>query len=205
MIERGYNKRVALDCNMRFGALSFQDYELMKEAGFRLLLFGLESANQETLDRINKRLTVEEIVESCRMARAAGLYPHVTIMFGYPWETYEDALNTLNLGRHLLKKGWAYTVQATVVIPYPGTPLFEECKANGWLKTLDWDRYDMKEPVMVTPMRDEQVMGLVQGIYSVAFDPEFLFRKALTVRDLDDLRYFWRAGVKVVGHLRDFM
>ncbi|MFQ5906767.1 MAG: B12-binding domain-containing radical SAM protein, partial [bacterium] len=117
MIERGYNQRVTLDCNMRFGALSSQDYELMKEAGFRLLLFGLESANQETLDRINKRLTVEEIVESCRMARTAGLYPHVTIMFGYPWETYQDALNTLNLGRQLLKKGWAYTVQATVVIP----------------------------------------------------------------------------------------
>ena len=204
MIEREYNRRVTLDCNMRFGALSFRDYELMREAGFRLLLFGLESANQETLDRINKRLTVEQIVESCRMARAAGLYPHLTIMFGYPWETYEEARKTLELGKRLLRKGWAYTVQATVVIPYPGTPLFAECQRQGLLKTLDWDRYDMKEPVMTTPMRDGQVMELVQGIYSVAFHPEFLFRKALAVRDWDDLRYFWRAGTKVVGHLVDF-
>jgi len=204
MIERRYNKRVTLDCNMRFGALSFQDYELMREAGFRLLLFGLESANQETLDRINKRLAVEEIVESCRMARAAGLYPHVTIMFGYPWENYEDARKTLELGRHLLRKGWAYTVQATVVVPYPGTPLFEECQREGWLRTEDWERYDMKEPVIVTPMEDGQVMELVQGIYGVAFDPEFLLRKALAVRDWDDLRYFWRAGGKVMGHLLDF-
>jgi radical SAM superfamily enzyme YgiQ (UPF0313 family) len=176
----------------------------MKEAGFRLLLFGLESANQGTLDRINKALTVEETVESCQTARAAGLYPHVTIMFGYPWESYEEALNTLRLGRYLLKKGYAYTVQATVVIPYPGTPLFEECRANGGLKTLDWNRYDMREPVMVTPMGDEQVMELVQGIYGVAFDPEFVWRKLLSVRDMDDVVYFWRAGMKVLGHLVDF-
>jgi radical SAM superfamily enzyme YgiQ (UPF0313 family) len=204
MIERGHNKKVTLDCNMRFGALSGEDYALMKEAGFRLLLFGLESANQGTLDRINKALTVEEIVESCQMARAAGLYPHVTIMFGYPWESYEEALNTLRLGRYLLKKGYAYTVQATVVIPYPGTPLFEECRTSSGLKTLDWDRYDMKEPVMVTPMGDEQVMELVQAIYGVAFDPEFMWRKLLSVRDMDDVVYFWRAGMKVLGHLVDF-
>src|SRR3989338_6034590 len=43
MIERGYNRKVHIDCNMRFGALSLEDYELMKKAGFRLLLFGLES------------------------------------------------------------------------------------------------------------------------------------------------------------------
>ena len=204
MIERGYSRKVTLDCNMRFGALSCEDYVLMKEAGFRLLLFGLESANQETLDRINKALTVEDIVESCKMARAAGLYPHVTIMFGYPWESYEEASNTLRLGRYLLKKGYAYTVQATVVIPYPGTPLFEECRTGSGMKTLDWDRYDMKEPVMVTPMGDEQVMELVQGIYGVAFDPEFMWRKLLSVRDMDDVVYFWRAGMKVLGHLVDF-
>jgi len=40
---------------------------------------------------------------------------------------YNDALKTLKLGRWLLKKGYAYTMQATVVIPYPGTPLFEDC------------------------------------------------------------------------------
>ena len=38
IIKRGINKKIYLDCNMRFGALSEQDYRLMKEAGFRLLL-----------------------------------------------------------------------------------------------------------------------------------------------------------------------
>ncbi len=204
MVKRGYHKKVYLDCNMRFGAVDFDEYRLMKKANFRLLLFGLESANQRTLDRINKNVLVEDIIDSCRMSRRAGLYPHITIMFGYPWETYEDALKTLKLGKWLLKKGYAYTMQATVVIPYPGTPLFEECRENGWLKTLDWDSYDMKQPVMRAPFSDAKVMELPQKMYEVSFDPEFIFRRAFSIRDADDFKYAVRAAKKVFGHIFDF-
>lgn len=204
MIEKGLNKKVVLDCNMRFGALTLQEYQKMKEAGFRLVLFGLESANQKTLDRIDKNVHVAEIIESCRLARQAGLYPHITIMFGYPWETYEEALQTLNLGRWLLKKGYAYTVQATVVIPYPGSGLFDECRKEGWLKTTDWNDYDMKCPVMKVLFDEKKVAGLVQGIYKVAFDPEFIARRVLSVRSFSDLNYFTRGIRKIMGHIFDF-
>ena len=203
-INRGLNKKIYLDCNMRFGALSREEFKLMKKANFRLLLFGLESANQKTLDRINKNLNADKIIGDCKAATQSGLFPHITIMFGYPWETYEDALKTLNLGRFLLRKGLAYTMQATMVIPYPGSPLFEECYANGWLKTLDWNDYDMKQPIMRTQMPEGQIMKLVQGMYSVSFQPEFILRKIFSIRDLDDLKYYLRAAKKVFGHLLDF-
>jgi len=204
MIARGYNKRIFLDCNMRFGALSFGELNLMKRAGFRLLLFGLESANQATLDRLKKNIKVEDIVEGCRQASKAGLYPHITIMFGYPWETYEDALKTLRLGGWLLRKGYAYTMQATMVIPYPGTPLFEECKRENLLNTLNWEDYDMKSPVMKTNVEASKITGLVQGMYRVSFQPEFILRKLLSLRDMDDIKYYFRALKKVGGHIFDF-
>ncbi|MCX5713407.1 MAG: B12-binding domain-containing radical SAM protein, partial [Candidatus Omnitrophica bacterium] len=115
VIKKGINKKIYLDCNMRFGALSRDQFVLMRKANFRLLLFGLESANQKTLDRINKKITVQQIIEDCKVASSVGLFPHITIMFGYPWESYDDALATLNLGKWLLKKGYAYTMQATIV------------------------------------------------------------------------------------------
>ena len=204
MIERGLSRKVFLDANMRFGALNRDEFRLMKDAGFRLLLFGLESASQSTLDRINKNVTVERIVEDCKHARRAGLFPHITIMFGYPWETGEDARRTCELGRWLLRKGYAYTMQATVVIPYPGSALYEECAGRGWLKTLDWDDYDMKQPVMRTSLADEELMGYVRRMYRVSFTPGFIMRKLWSVRDLEDIGYFLRAGRKVAGHIFDF-
>jgi len=204
MIERGYDRKIYLDCNMRFGALALEDFELMKRANFRLLLFGLESANQETLDRINKNLKVERIIQDCKAASRAGLYPHITVMFGYPWETYEEALNTLKLGSWLLRKGYAYTMQATGVIPYPGTPLFSECKDKGWLKTLDWQDYDMKSPVMKVGFTEDKIKELARGMYKVSFQPEFIFRKLFSLKDPDDLKYWLRAVRKVLGHIFDF-
>lgn len=203
-IERGLHKKIYLDCNMRFAALSKEELALMKKANFRLLLFGLESANQKTLDRLRKNLKVEQVIEGCKQAREAGLFPHITIMFGYPWEDYDDALRTLRLGTWLLKKGYAYTMQATVVIPYPGTPLYQECKENRLLKTEDWDDYDMKRPVMKTSISDERLMGLARSMYGVSFQPGFLLKKLVSIKDLEDLRYYARAFKKVVGHIFDF-
>jgi anaerobic magnesium-protoporphyrin IX monomethyl ester cyclase len=203
-IARGFNREAYFDCNMRFGALSAQDFLLMKKANFRLLLFGLESANQSTLDRLRKGLKAERIIEDCRAASKAGLFPHITIMFGYPWEEYAEAKRTLALGTWLLKKGYAYTMQATLVVPYPGTRLFEECKQQGWLRTLDWDAFDMKQPVMRLPFSDHLAMRLVQGMYKVTFHPGFIVRKLFTVKDAADLAYYGRAAKKVFGHIFDF-
>ncbi len=204
MIQRELNRRVYVDCNMRFGALSIEEFKLMKKANFRLLLFGLESANQNTLDRVDKNLKVERIIEDCRAATAAGLFPHITVMFGFPWEDYTEAQKTLALGSWLLKKGYAYTMQATMVIPYPGSRLFAQCRQNGWLKSLDWDAYDMKQPIMQSAIPDSRMTDLVQKMYGASLRPEFIMRKILSLRDIDDLRYFARAAGKIFGHLADF-
>lgn len=204
VIRRGYHKKVFLDCNMRFGVLSKDDYRLMKKANFRLLLFGLESANHNTLNRINKRLSVDEIITSCKEARSAGLYPHITIMFGYPWESFEDAQKTYKLGAYLLRKGLAYTLQATIVIPYPGSRLFEEAEQNKWLKYHNWDYYDMKRPVLKTPISDTDIIGFVRKTYRLGFSPTFILRKFLSIRDLADIRYFFRSAYKLTGHIFDF-
>lgn len=204
MIDRGYNKKVTISCNMRFSALTEDDYKLIKKAGFRMLLFGIESANNETLKKLNKGNTIENMIESCKLASKAGLEPHITIMFGHPWESLEEAKNTQKLGLYLLRKGIASTVQATIMIPYPGTPLHKLAKENNWLKTTDWDQYDMKAPVMTTPIGDKKLMELVRDMFKIAFHPEFVMRKILSIRSWQDVKFIGRAGVKVVGHLFDF-
>jgi radical SAM superfamily enzyme YgiQ (UPF0313 family) len=210
MIKRGYNKKINFDCNMRFGALSKKDYELMAKAGFRFLLYGLESANQKTLDRLNKGTDVSKIEKELEMVKQVNrqtgghLEPHVTCMVGYPWESKQEAKATVAMTKRLFEKGLINTLQATVVIPYPGTQLFKECQENGWLKTLDWDDYDMTKPVMKTKMRDGEVMAITRGIYTSFMTPKFIIKKVLSIRNWEDVKFMLRAGKKVVGHLLDF-
>lgn len=204
MISRGYNKKVVFGCNMKPGRLTASQYKLMKKANFRFLLFGMESANEDTLKRLNKGNTVKDIKESVKFAKQAGLEPHLTCMVGYPWESGEDAIKTINLTKELFKCGWVDTLQATIVIPYPGTKLFEECKENNWLITEDWDRYDMRENVMNSPVSNEDVKRFSQELYKSFMSPLFVLRKIISIRNFKDVTFFFRAGKKVFAHLLDF-
>ena len=196
--------RVTIGCNMRPGALSQEEYDRMGAAGFRFILYGLESANYETLVKINKGQKEHDMWNSARMAKRAGLEPHVTCMVGYPWESREDALRTIRLTQELFAHGWIDTLQATICIPYPGTALFRQCQENGWLKTSDWDDYDMRRPVMTCPMPDEEVLAITRGIYRSFMTPRYVLRKLVTVRNRDDLKFLRRGARLLLGHLTDF-
>lgn len=206
MIERGYHRKIKLDCNMRFSAgLNQENYNLMAKAGFRFLLYGLESASQKTLDRVYKNLKVEQVGPNLKMAKKAGLWPHITAMVGYPWEAKEEAVKTLDLAKELFKKGLADSLQATIMVPYPGTPLFKECQKNGWLKTLDWDRYDMREPIMKTPMTDGEIIGLTKRIFSSFWSPQFFFRKLKEgLTNWERFKYYLSFALRYFGKLLEF-
>lgn len=102
--------KIRLGCNMR---VIDEDFEGMKHAGFRMVLFGVESANQSTLDRINKGVRADGIIKIFKKASEAGLEPHAAFMSGYPWETEKEEANTFRLIHFLLRKGYARTAQVS--------------------------------------------------------------------------------------------
>ena len=202
LLSRGLHRRLRIDCNQRFGALTAEDYRLMRRAGYRMVLFGVESANQATLDRLGKGLTVAQAEEGARLASEAGLDVHVTLMFGYPWESAEEARRTAAFGRALLRRGHAASLQATWLVPYPGTPLFRELQASGGLLTEDWDAYDMRGPVMRCPLSEAETKALIAHAYRGHLQPAALLRQAR--RMAAHPAYLLKAARALLAHLRDF-
>jgi anaerobic magnesium-protoporphyrin IX monomethyl ester cyclase len=206
MIDSGYSKKVVYGCNMRLNALTKEYYDLMAKANFRFILYGMESANQFTLDKLDKGLKVEEIEIGVKTAKKAGLEPHITVMLGYPWEAEEMALNTIKMAKDLFSKGYVDTMQATIVIPYPGTPLYKECIEKDWFQYApdDYEKFDMRGPVMKVPFSNERLLQLTQLLYSSFFSPKYLFRKIVSIRKFDDVKFLMVSGKKLLGHLLDF-
>ena len=208
MIDRGYNKKLYLSCNFRFDYLTPERAALMKRAGFRLMKLGLESASDDTLKRINKGLCVDDITKGCKIAKAAGLTVHLTMMVGYPWETKQDMLRTFNLAKYLMLNGYADMLQATTVAAYPGTPLYDQAVENDWLRVdpHDYERFDMGEPVFKNPnITPEEITQICDQIYKIFLHPKFLFNHLKRVRSLEDITYLLRGVKPVLGHIKDFM
>ena len=204
MIKRGLHKKVRFGHNMRFNYLTKEDYQLMGKAGFRFILYGLESANQTTLKRLAKNMKTDTIAQELRWAKNAGLAPHLTTMIGYPWESKEEARNTIEFTKKMFKTGAVDTLQATVIMPYAGTPLYKEAEHNGWLLSKDWDDYDMRKPVLQSPLTAEDTLALTQDLYRAFISPQFIFNKLIHIRSWEDVQFIGRGVKYVVGHLTDF-
>ena len=207
MIKRGINRKILFSCNMRFGALTKEDMMIMKEAGFRKLKMGLESANQTTLDKINKGIVIDKIIQEVKQISRIGLKIHLTVMIGYPWEAKQEALNTLRLAKEMMDNGWIDMLQSTVIVPYPGTALYEEGVRNNWFRIdpKDYDRYDMTEPVFKLPdMGPDEAMRICRGVYKTFFSPRFMIRNLKSIKSINDMGYLFRGVTAVIGHIFDF-
>ena len=103
--------------------------------------------------------------------------------------------------------GLAHHLQATVVMPYPGTPLFELCQRNGWIRfePKAYERYDMTEPACVlTDMDQEEVVQMAGQFYKLYINPRFLSRQLTDIKGPDDLDYLIRGVSAIYGHIKDF-
>lgn len=160
MNERGRNRKIVLGCNMKPVKL---DYKMMGKAGFRFILVGIESANQETINRIKKGQNNNHIVPVMKAMADAGLEVHLTSMFGYEWESHADAMRTVNLIHFLLKKGYVKTAQASVFMP-PRT----------------------------APQRNHPAQKYVQMVYDAYKKPWYWWRKIRDIKRWEDLTYLTR-------------
>ena len=181
---------------MRLVALRHAELEVAVEA-LHLAPALLEDAQQAA--------DVADVEQGAAWASKAGLAVHLTFMFGHAWEGPAEIENTVRLARKLLANGHAATLQCTLTIPYPGTPLFRELQANDGLTTLDWDEYDMRRPITKTPKATEdEIKSAVRRVYAGFFQPEALLRRLCSFRTLFDLGFYYRGFRSILGHLLDF-
>src|SRR3989338_7395670 len=129
------------------------------------------------------------------------------MMVGYPWETRKDAMETIKLSKYLMRKGYADVLQSTVIVPYPGTPLWREGMEKNWFRfnPHDYERFDMAEPVFKTPdMSPQEVVGLCQMNYKIYIDPRYMARHLTKIKSFEDLRYTLEGAKAVLFHIKDF-
>lgn len=71
--------------------------ELARKAGLRMILWGFESGSKKIMELINKGINIDNRLNILRNARNAGIYNFAFIFFGFPAETKEDALQTIDI------------------------------------------------------------------------------------------------------------
>ena len=127
-------------CLSRADTLDYRMANYMREAGCRMVYFGLESGNNKILKKImHKNIKVQTAKNAVYTAKNTGLKTGAFFIIGYPEEKNETILDTIDFAVSLPLD----YVSFTLPYPIPGTGLYKKVRKvqqktkNARIKLID--------------------------------------------------------------------
>lgn len=205
MKEKGLIGKIALSTNARGDLIDAELARLMAATGFRLLKIGIEAGDDESLRQLAKLEGIEKIKAGIRAARDNGLVTLLTTMVGYPWQDEAGVQRTYDVAKEMLlyRPKFGDCLQASVVVPYPGSPLWTAAMNKGWflIDPKDYDKYDMSEPLMKSQYDNQ---AWVKKLWKLHLHPKFVLRSLLTLRSRNQWNLALRGVLSLAGHVSDY-
>src|SRR5205814_10714608 len=121
-------------------------------AGVRWLAFGLESGSERVLAQVDKRFETEQMHETMRRVREAGINVVGNYIFGLPEDDHASMQETLDLAVEL-NCDWANFYSA---MAYPGSKLYLDAVADEWRLPDSWSGYS-QHSVDTLPLQTKHV------------------------------------------------
>ncbi len=152
LLEKNLNINWSSDARVdTLCGLDKSEWEILDRSGCKRLLVGAESGSQLTLDKLNKRITPEMIMEFGRLCHKYRIIPSFSMMVGVPGETQEDINETFALLDKLKRNIPNSELLLFLYTPYPGTPLYEVAKSMGFKEPAalnDWGEFYLNVPTV---------------------------------------------------------
>ncbi len=159
---------LAQDIHVRWSCLTRADcvdeslLREMHKAGCVLISFGVETINQDTLDKVKKTLSFERVEKTLRLCTQTGIQTRVSLIIGLPGETEEHVLSTLNF----LIRTQPNEIQIYGLTPHDGTVLYENLSELG-VRIIEkdsslWSRNVLKPVCETQELSKEQIISLAR-------------------------------------------
>ncbi|MBI4845295.1 MAG: cobalamin B12-binding domain-containing protein [Candidatus Omnitrophica bacterium] len=137
IIKRGLKFPWSLINGIRVNMLDPEFLSLARQAGCWQTGFGIETGNQEVLEKISKKTTVSQIEKAVKMVHESGIETFGFFIFALSGETEKSMQDTIDLAKRLPLD----TAKFDICVPYPGTRYFDELESSGNILSKDWSKY----------------------------------------------------------------
>jgi magnesium-protoporphyrin IX monomethyl ester (oxidative) cyclase len=120
---------------VRVDTLDEQLLQDIKNSNCSNINLAIESGDPEILKKMNKKLSLDKVVEVAKMCKKLGIFTSAFFMVGYPGETRQSFNKTIEFVRKLKAIG-VDQFYASITRAYPGTKLYKECIVNGYMEDI---------------------------------------------------------------------
>jgi anaerobic magnesium-protoporphyrin IX monomethyl ester cyclase len=147
IISRGLNNDCIFKAPFRANSnlVSRDLLKLLKNAGFWMIFYGVESGDPEVLKSINKNITLEELKRAFYMTKRAGIKTYASFMIGNLADTPTTIKNSITFAKTLDPDYFGFAV----TMPYPGSLLYKSLEENNQISLSD--TMDLKKGRYIIP------------------------------------------------------
>ncbi len=203
MIARGYHQRVVWTCAARADQVDESLLRLMRQAGCKLVSYGVESGTQRLLDLVDKQLQLTQVERAVTWSKRAGLMTRGTFIIGLPTETPEETRRTIEYAKQL----GLDLAKFSIATPYPGTPLYQMAKKQGLVDDADWSRFSSMagfteyDPVFVPEGREPKELKQMQKLATREFylRPRQILNLLRNIRSGSDIKMYYYAAQSLLS------
>lgn len=191
------NIQLPWSASMRTSKKLFPEHliQTMSQANCQAVALGIESGNNEVLNSIRKKTTVEENLRALELLKKHNILAHGMFIIGHAWygedgqpdgETIEQVQDTLDFIKTASKSGLLPSVSISICKPMPGSCVGSIAEEFDLLydkegSDIDLDSIIRQKVVFKHPhLSDEQIQSSYQKAWeSVAFNVPNMMRRFL--------------------------
>ncbi len=142
----------------------------LKQAGCIQLSFGFESANEDILKTVQKRINRKQMINAAEMCRAEGMSAQASFIYGLPGETPATVQETVEFGEQINAMGTTYGIH--LLAPFPGTAVRDQAEQYGLkILTNDWSQYTANSAIVeTTHVNAEELERGPKRLESIAYE-----------------------------------
>jgi radical SAM superfamily enzyme YgiQ (UPF0313 family) len=130
------------ECNLRADKITDELVTSMRDINIWMINLGIETFNQRVLDGIQKHVTIEQIINACKMLKKHNIDIYAWLMYyqiwedngKLCWETPQEVDNTLKMVKKLQKDGLIDLMSWQIATPIPGSQMFDIAKKYKLIK-----------------------------------------------------------------------
>ena len=188
--------KIIFSTNTRADSADIETIKLMKKAGCRLVSIGIESGSQELLDKMGKKITLEQVRKTVKSFKKFGIQIYAYYVVGLPWETKETILKTLEFAKSLNTEYVSFYTAAALV----GTRFYDYVEQNK-LGELNYERPYYYPSVNTHTLSKDEVFKLHKKIVrSYYLRPLYILKMLFAIRSLKQFENYFKAGLKILFH-----
>lgn len=198
LIARPY--KIIWGCSARVHPIDEEMLDWMRKSGCKLICYGPESANPETLLKTNKGIAVVQSRMAILLTKKAGITCHANYMLGFPWEDEQMIENTIQFAIETD----ADTVQFSLAFPHPGSKMFDEANNNDWfideIKNQNWNRFEMgKGPILKCGLPPERLQNIISRAHARFFlRPSYILKQIIKIRNCQGILKLLIGGWSII-------